>query len=190
MPETNESFELLREMRLDMARSQKKGLAFILAASLIWTLVVIVHACPIGITLKNTLTICFSAPIFMIARLFSKLIKVNIFDRSNPLYKLGILFAMNQMLYIPISVWAFYACPEKMLMIYAIVTGAHLLPYAWLYVSNAYLYFSALIAVAALVIGWLFPSWALAAAMLMLFTIFCAALYAEVRKAEKRVASF
>lgn len=182
---TNEKTEMLNALRRDMARSQKKGLHFILAAVVIWTLVLAIHACPFSMTLKNILTICCSAPIFMIAVGFSKLIKVDFYDRSNPLYKPGILFAMNQMLYIPISIWAFYACPEKMLMIYAIVTGAHLLPYGWLYCSNAYLYFSMLIAVAALVVGWIFPSWALAAAMLLLFIIFLAALNGEVRAITK-----
>lgn len=182
---TNEKTEMLHALRRDMARSQKKGLHFILAAVVIWALVLAIHACPLSMTLKNILTICCSAPIFMIAVGFSKLIKVDFYDRSNPLYKPGILFAMNQMLYIPISIWAFYACPEKMLMIYAIVTGAHLLPYGWLYLSNAYLYFSMLIAVAALVVGWIFPSWALAAAMLLLFIIFLAALNGEVRAITK-----
>lgn len=177
----NEKTELLNTLRRDMARSQKKGLHFILAAVMIWAFVLIIHACPISITLKNNLTICCSAPIFMFAVGFSKLIKVDFYDKSNPLYKPGILFAMNQMLYIPISIWAYCACPEKMLMIYAIVTGAHLLPYAWLYVSNAYFGFSLLIAVAALIVGWIFPTWVLAAAMLGLFIIFCAFLNKEVQ---------
>ena len=185
----NEKVEMLNALRRDMARSQKKGQHFILAAVVIWALVLAIHACPLSMMLKNILTICCSAPIFMIAVGFSKLIKVDFFDKSNPLYKPGILFAMNQMLYIPISIWAFYACPEKMLMIYAIVTGAHLLPYGWLYVSSAYSLFSVLIAAAALVVGWSFPSWVLAAAMLLLFIIFCAVLFAEVRKAEKQFAA-
>lgn len=178
---------LLAEMRRDLAHSQKKGLHFLLSAALIWTTVFLLHTSKLTISTKNILTMVCSAPMFMIAMLFARLIKVNFFERSNPLSSPGIMFAMNQMLYIPISVWMFYECPEKMLMAYAVVTGAHLFPFAWLYCSNVYLFFSVTITIAAITVGWLFPSAVLAAVMLLLFVVFCICLFAEYRKDEKKL---
>ena len=45
---------------------------------------------------------------------------------------------MNQMLYLTIVMWVCSAVPEAMVMVYAIVFAAHLLPFGWLYRSKAY----------------------------------------------------
>lgn len=177
-----EKTEFLLGLRQDVARGQKKGLHFILAAVVIWTAILLIHTSSMSLLARNTLTFLCSGPMFPLAVFFAKLIRVDFFDKSNPLSSPGMLFATNQMLYIPISVWAYYAYPEKMLMIYATVTGAHLLPYAWLYCSKAYVYFSIMISVAAVTVGWIFPTSVLAAVMLPLFVIFCLCLYKEVRR--------
>lgn len=182
---SEEKTEFLLELRRDIARGQKKGLHFILAAVVIWTLVFQIHLSPLTLRGKNTLTFLCSMPIFPLAVFFSKLIHVDFFDKSNPLSKPGITFAVNQMLYIPISVWAYYAYPEKMLMIYAVITGAHLLPYTWLYCSNVYFYSSIVITAAAAVVGWIASPSVLAAVMLLLFVLFCVCLSREVRRETK-----
>ena len=50
-------------------------------------------------------------------------------NKENPLSGLGLLISLNQMLYILIAMWVYAVMPEKMLMVYAIIFGAHLLPY-------------------------------------------------------------
>ncbi|HCY07033.1 MAG TPA: hypothetical protein DHS57_07230, partial [Erysipelotrichaceae bacterium] len=70
-----------------------------------------------------------------------------------PLGNLGFLFTMNQMLYILIVMWVFNAVPEKMIMVYAMVFGAHLLPYSWLYKSRGYAIFSIIIPIISLILG-------------------------------------
>ena len=186
---SREKAECLLALRRDIAREQKKGLHFILAAVLIWALVTLIHLSPLRLTAKNVLTIFCSAPIFPLAVLFSKILRVDFFDKSNPLWKPGVTFALNQMLYIPLSVWAFYAVPEKMLLVYAVITGAHLLPYAWLYCSSTYFYFSIILAVTALVVGWIASGAVLAAVMLTLFILFCACLMIEVQKGNNEAVS-
>lgn len=60
------------------------------------------------------------------------------------------LVSLNQMLYLLIALWIYAAVPEKMLMVYAMIFGAHLLPYGWLYQSKSYYLFSLVIPITVL----------------------------------------
>ena len=60
--------------------------------------------------------------------LIGKKIGANIFSKGNELGNLGLLFTMNQILYLLIVIWVFKAVPDKMIMVYTLVFGAHLLP--------------------------------------------------------------
>ena len=42
------------------------------------------------------------------------------------------------MLYLLIAMWIYAAVPDKMVMVIAIIFGAHLLPFGWLYDSKVY----------------------------------------------------
>lgn len=181
----NEKYQCLNDLIIDISLQQKKGLHFILAAVVVWTLIFIIHLVSLTQHAQNILTIACSAPIFILAILFSKLIDVNFFDKSNPLYKFGIVFASNQMLYLPLSIYAFYACPDRMLMMLTVITGAHLLPFAWLYRSNTYLYFSIIISIAGIVVGWTGSPQLLAAVMLPFFILFALSLSFEIRRDRK-----
>lgn len=68
----------------------------------------------------------------------SKILGISFSNKENPLSRPGFLFTMNQMLYITIVMWVCAAAPEKMVMVYAIVFAAHLLPFGWLYRSRGY----------------------------------------------------
>jgi hypothetical protein len=93
----------LDEMRLDSAIKQKKGLHFILASVIIWIGVMVIHLTTLPILTKNLLTFCFTAPLVPLAFMISKLIKVDFSNKENPLTNLGILFSVNQMLYLLIA---------------------------------------------------------------------------------------
>lgn len=69
------------------------------------------------------------------------MIKVDFQDKDNPLTNLGILFSVNQMLYLLIALWIYPTIPEKMLMVIAIIFRAHLMPYSWLYSSKIYMFY-------------------------------------------------
>lgn len=84
---------------------------------------------------------CCSCPLLPISWSIGKIMKVDIFDKSNPLGSVGFLFTCNQFLYLLIVMWVFRAVPDKMVMVYAMVFGAHLLPYSWLYRSVGLSYF-------------------------------------------------
>lgn len=94
--------------------------------------------------------------------LIGKKIGVDIFSKDNELGNLGFVFTMNQILYLLIVIWVFNAVPDKMIMVYAMVFGAHLLPYSWLYKSKVYRVFAIIIPVLSLVLGNLFGGFVVA----------------------------
>ena len=89
------------------------------------------------------------------------------------------------MLYILIAMWVYAAVPEKMLMVYAMIFGAHLLPYGWLYQSKVYYVLSVLIPILVLVVGVNCPSVFLAGFMLIIEILFSICLIIEYRLMQK-----
>lgn len=171
----------LNEMRFDSAYKQKKGLHFILASIIIWTAVFLVHLTDLSILTKNLLTFCVTAPLMPLAFAISKLIRVDFTNKGNPLTNLGVLFSLNQILYLLIAMWAYSAVPEKMVMILAMIFGAHLLPYGWLYQSQSYMALSVIIPIAVLLIGINFPPHVVAGLMIGVEIIFSLLLAFEVK---------
>ena len=169
----------LDELRLDCAKIQKKGLHFILASIVIWAAVLVVHLTTLPIETKNILTFCVAAPLMPLAWMISKMIGVDFEGKGNPLTKLGLLFSVNQILYILIAMWVFSAVPEKMLMVYAMIFGAHLMPYSWLYQSKTYMVLSIVVPIMALVIGLIAEPYVLAAVMVAVETGFSICLTIE-----------
>ena len=152
----------LDELRNDIIIKQKKGLPFILTSVVIWLLITVVAALDINIAMKNILVFCCSMPMLPLSWLIGKKIGVDIFSKDNELGNLGFLFTMNQILYLLIVIWVFNSVPDKMIMVYAMVFGAHLLPYSWLYKSKAYRVFAIIIPVLSLVLGNLFGGFVVA----------------------------
>ncbi|WP_455078466.1 DUF7010 family protein [Peptostreptococcus stomatis] len=162
----------LDELRNDIIIKQKKGLPFILASIIIWLLIMVVAALNINIEMKNILVFCSSTPLMPLSWLIGKKIGVNIFSKGNELGNLGLLFTMNQILYLLIVIWVFKAVPDKMIMVYAMVFGAHLLPYSWLYKSKAYKVFAITIPLLALILGNLFRGAIVAGSLVIVEIIF------------------
>ena len=86
------------------------------------------------------------------------------------------------MLYILIVMWVYAAVPEKMVMVYAMVFGAHLMPFSWLYASRSYMVFSIVVPILALIVGLLYPPSVLAALMIVIEATFSLCLYQECKK--------
>lgn len=128
----------LEQLRNDILFQQKKGLPFIYASVMIWLMITIVTTLNLPIMTQNILVFCCSASLMLFASIAAKFLKVDLFHSNNPLSKLAMLLTMNQMLYLLIVMWVFNAEPDKMVMVYAMVFGAHLLPYSWVYKSATY----------------------------------------------------
>lgn len=172
---------VIQALRLDNVRKQKNGLHFIITSVFIWIAIFIIHNTNMPILTKNFFTLCCSAPLFPVAFLISKIIRVDFQNKENPLTTLGIIFSTNQMLYILIAMWVYSSVPDKMVMIYAMIFGAHLLPYGWLYQSKVYYVFSVLIPLIVLIVGINYPATMIAALMFFIEIILCICLAFEVR---------
>lgn len=175
----------LEELRTDCAIKQKKGIHFISASVLIWCFVLVIQLLDVPVLTKNLLTFCCTAPLLPLAFLISRIFKIQFRDKTNPLNDLGVLFSVNQMLYLLIAMWVYPTVPDKMLMVIAMIFGAHLLPYAWLYQSRIYLVMSVAIPIAALIIGCNFQNYILALMMIFFEITFTILLAAENRKLSK-----
>ena len=144
----------INELRREAQTIQKNGAPYMMASVIIWSLITIIRLLPISIYAMNLSAFCSSMLLVPLALIFSKMIGADIFRKTNnPINKLGILCTCNQMLYILIVMWAFSQKPECMLMIYAMVFGAHLMPFSWIYESRTYLVMSLVITIGSLVIG-------------------------------------
>lgn len=172
----------LNELIKDCACRQKKGLHFILTSILIWAMICAVHLTDMPIDTKNLITFCCSAVLFPLAWMLSKVLKIDFEGKGNPLTKAGILFSINQMLYILIVMWVYAAVPEKMVMVYAMVFGAHLMPFSWLYDSRSYMVFSVVVPILSLIVGLIYPPAVLAALMIVIEAVFSACLFQECKK--------
>ena len=171
----------LEQVKKACARGQKRGLHFIMSSVIIWTLVFIVQLTKLPIETKNLLTFCCTCPLMPLAWMLSKPLGITFSDKENPLSPLGIVLSVAQIPYLLIVMWVYAAVPDKMVMTLAMVFGAHLLPFGWLYDSKVYYAMSGIVTIGALVIGLMFPPYILALCMVAVEIIFCLLLYNENR---------
>lgn len=164
------------------AIQQKKGLHFIIASVVIWAAILFIHLSSLPILTKNLLTFFATAPLMPLAFGISKLIGVQFQNKENPLSKAGVVFSINQMLYLLIAMWIFPTIPDKMVMVLAMIFGAHLFPFGWLYKSMSYYTMSVIIPIVALIIGNLFSPYMIAATMIVIEIIFVILLVIENKK--------
>ena len=160
----------------------KKGIHFIIASIIIWCAVLAVWLLPIeDVQMKNLLTFCIITPLMPLAYIISRIIKAEFSTNDNPLNKLGLLFSLNQFLYILIAMWIYPTVPDKMVMVLAVIFGAHLLPYGWLYQSKAYSVMSVVISFTMIIIGIIFNAVVVSIVMVIFEIIFCIWLVLENR---------
>lgn len=169
----------LDQSRIDLAAKQKRGLHFIIASVIIWLAIAVIYSSAVPILTQNLFVFICAGVLLPMAYGISKILKIDFSDKENPLSSLGILFSVNQLLYLLIAMWIYPTIPDKMLMVIAIVFGAHLMPFSWLYKSKVYLWFSIVIPFFALFIGLTFHPVILAIGMAALETIFIIALVVE-----------
>lgn len=85
-------------MKIEYAVMQKKGLPFIMASSVLWTIMLIAYLTKLDIETKNIIAMCCSALLVPVAMFFGKIIKVSIFIKENPLSSLSVVAALNQLI--------------------------------------------------------------------------------------------
>lgn len=186
MSENGSNNQLLKHLKVEFAVEQKKGLPFIMASAVLWTIMLIAFLTDLSVAAKNMIAMCCSALLMPVGMLFGKILKVNMFSgKENPLSGFSIVAALNQLLYLPIVLWAMYAVPDKMIMVYAMVVGAHFLPYYWIYFSPTYFYAAIIIPIVSLMLGIYFGQVIVCAAYVALDILICILLCLENKQAER-----
>ena len=184
MPD-KKSKKVLSKWMIEYAVKQKKGLPFIMASAVLWLIMLVAFLTKLDLSTKNMIAMCCSALLMPVGMLFGKIINVNIFSKESPLSSLSIIAALNQLLYLPIVLWAMYDAPDKMIMLYAIVVGAHFLTYYWIYFSPTYFYAAIIIPIASLILGIYFSQIIVCLAFVAFDIIICILLCLENKQARK-----
>ncbi len=180
-----ECTDKLNVLKKDAQEMQKKGLPFMMASVVLWGLIGFVQLMKKDIMAINMITFCCSCFLMPLAYFFSKLIKVDIFKKTdNPINKLGLLCTFNQMLYLIIVMWAFSKSPQNMLMLYEVVFAAHLFPFGWVYDSKTYITMAIVETVGAVVIFSIWGRYFSTGFMIVSQVIVCVCLAVEIRKAK------
>ena len=155
--ETNEMDTAAGQLNLlkkDAQGFMKKGLPFVLASVVLWTLILLARLFSPDLQAANMATFVCCCLLMPLAIVFARAVKADIFRKTkNPFKNLCLLCTFNQFLYLLIVMWAFSRKPDAMLMIYAMVFSAHLLPFGWIYDSRAYTVVSVAETAGALAIG-------------------------------------
>ena len=116
--------------------------------------------------------------------------KADMYRKSdNPVNKLGFLCNINQFLYLPIAMWAFSAHPDSMLLIYAIIFAAHLLPFSWVYDSKIYFYGSIIESIGVILVAYAFGYPAATGFIVIMQTIVCIGLIKDIKKDDLKIES-
>ena len=182
--------ESLNELRKDASLIQKRGLPFMMASVLLWTAIMLSRIIMTNVNEMNFFTFCTSALLMPLASLFGKLLGADIYRKStNPINKLGFLCNINQFLYLPIAMWAYSAHPDSMLLIYAIIFSAHLLPFSWVYDSRIYFTAAFVESIGVILIGYRFGYPIAMGFIVIMQIIVCIRLFMQVKEDDKTVES-
>jgi uncharacterized membrane protein YdcZ (DUF606 family) len=149
-----ESEMSLKELKREIRLKAKNGVDFIMAAAVCWFGLFIIwrftHSSPWE---KNVITFMVGGIMLPLAFVFSKIAKTNWKIKDNPLQPLGLWLNFAQLIYFPFLFFFFVKFPDYFIMAYAIITGAHLFPYAWFYEEKGYAIVAVIISMGAMLIA-------------------------------------
>ena len=180
----------LNALRKDAAIIQKRGLPFMMASVVLWTAITISRIVMTDINAMNFFTFMVSGFLMPLASVFGKLMKADMYRKTNnPINRLGFLCNINQCLYLPIAMWAYSAHPGSMLLIYAIIFAAHLLPFSWVYDSKIYFYGSVIESVGVILVAYAFGYPVATGFIVIMQTLVCIGLIKDIKKDELKIES-
>jgi len=150
---TEMTTEKLDELRNELSIKAKNGIDFTIAASIIWLIIAYLWTLKFEAYNRSIFVFIAGAPLLPMAFLFSRILKTNWKITNNPIQPLGLWLNLAQLFYFPFLIFTMIKMPEYFIMVYAIITGAHLFPYGWFYKANWYSIISGIIVIGALLLG-------------------------------------
>ena len=127
-----------RKLKEDIQLQAKNGVDFMVSAGIIWLVISYIWTLDFRAYDKSILTFIIGAFMLPMAFGFSKVLKTNWKIKGNPLDPLGLWLNIAQLIYFPFLIFILIKYPDYFIMAYAIITGAHLFPYAWFYDEYGY----------------------------------------------------
>ncbi len=125
-------------LKTELQLKAKNGIDFIAAAGLVWFLIYIIWTLDHTAFNRAIFTFMVGAVLLPLAFGLSKVFKTQWKIKGNPLQPLGLWLNFAQLVYFPFLFFLLINKPDHFVMGYAIITGAHLFPYAWLYNEMGY----------------------------------------------------
>lgn len=143
----------INSLKKEIQLQAKNGIDFILAAGIVWMVISYIWTLEYTSYNKSIMTFMIGAILLPLAFGLSNLLKTNWKVKDNPLQPLGLWLNFAQLVYFPFLIFILLRHPDYFIMAYAIITGAHLFPYAWFYDELGYAICAILISVGALLIS-------------------------------------
>ncbi len=142
----------VQDLKLEIQLQAKNGIDFIISAGILWAIISCIWTLNFSSYNKSILTFIVGALLLPIAFGLSKILKTNWKVKDNPLQALGLWLNFAQLIYFPFLIFILTKYPDYFIMAYAIITGAHLFPYAWFYDEIGYAVWAIVISIGVLLI--------------------------------------
>ncbi|MBT1247317.1 MULTISPECIES: hypothetical protein [unclassified Thermosipho (in: thermotogales)] len=177
----------LKVWKEELSVKCKNGIAFLLSASVVWGVMLVILLSPFSLETKNSLILWSTALLFPLAMFFSKIFKAQWKIDDNPLSILGFYLNIAQLIYYPIVIWAMIKSPEEMIIFLAMITSAHFFPYGWYYGTKIFMVMSVFMSVSILLVSLkltLDTLWVVPALMIAFLIVLVILLYKDYKKKE------
>ncbi|RDW15110.1 DUF7010 family protein [Oceanobacillus chungangensis] len=154
----------LLEMQYDLINKTRRGLPMIIIGVVFWFIVGLLSFFEMHIKLHGLLVFIGISIIFPLGILLSKIMKIDMVAKDNPLSALAGMLGAMQLFFTPLLMVIFVDEPQLLPFYVGILTGAHFFPFAWVYKSKAYIFQTVAIIAIATIFGFVLTE--------HLFTIF------------------
>ena len=142
----------LTKLKTEIQFQAKNGIDFILSAGILWMVISFIWTLDYTSYNRSIFTFMIGAILLPLAFGLSKILGTNWNVKDNPLQPLGLWLNFAQLIYFPLLIFILIKYPDYFIMAYAIITGAHLFPYAWFYDEFGYAVCALIISIGALLI--------------------------------------
>lgn len=142
----------LGSLKKEIQLQAKNGIDFILSAGILWLIISYIWTVDYSSYNRSIFTFMIGAILLPLAFGFSKILNINWKVKNNPLQPLGLWLNFSQLIYFPFLIFILIKNPDYFIMAYAVITGAHLFPYAWFYDEIGYAVCAVIISIGTLFI--------------------------------------
>src|SRR5699024_220923 len=179
----------INKVRDQLSVESKNGIGFLLSAIVIWFIITIIFLQSFSFDQKNLYMLISTGLMFPLYVAISHLLKADWKLENNPFGQLGLHLNIAQIIYFPILIWGILKSPDMAIMFFAIITGAHLYPYGWLYHAKAYYILAPIISVMIMMMGLLLSprkNWLIPLAMVVFIALLVICLCLDYKSKMKK----